>query len=100
LSASQNALPGPYASFPITLSMPVRSSVDVIGTLNLTHRKNGQPFDKDDVAYLSALAAQLAVAVDRANHIEQLHRRERELSEIRERLEDDVRLRTADLQRA
>jgi CheY-like chemotaxis protein len=56
ISASQNALPGPYASFPITLSMPV----DVIGTLNLTHRKNGQPFDKDDVAYLSALAGQLA----------------------------------------
>jgi signal transduction histidine kinase/CheY-like chemotaxis protein len=95
ISASQNALPGPYASFPITLSMPV----DVIGTLNLTHRKNGQPFDKDDVAYLSALAGQLAVAVDRANHIEQLHRRERELSEIRERLEDDVRLRTGDLQK-
>jgi signal transduction histidine kinase/FixJ family two-component response regulator len=96
----QRALPGPYASFPITLSMPVRSSVDVIGTLNLTHRKNGHPFDKDDVAYLSALAGQLAVAVDRANHIARLQGRERELSESRERLEDEVRRRTADLREA
>jgi hypothetical protein len=96
----QRALPGPYASFPITLSMHVRSSVDVIGTLNLTHRLDGRPFDKDDVAYLSALAGQLAVAVDRANHIAQLQRRERELSESRERLEDEVRRRTADLREA
>ncbi|HYM82453.1 MAG TPA: ATP-binding protein [Candidatus Limnocylindria bacterium] len=90
-------LPGPFASVPIVLSVPIRSPLQVIGTINVTKRRSGKRFDPDDLAYLCALAGQLGVAVDRARHIENLQIREQELRESGERLEIEVQRRTADL---
>jgi signal transduction histidine kinase/FixJ family two-component response regulator len=93
------ALPGPFASVPIVLSVPIRSLHQVIGTINVTQRRSGKRFDPDDLTYLCALAGQLGVAIDRARHIENLEIREQELRESGERLEAEVQRRTADLRR-
>jgi CheY-like chemotaxis protein/nitrogen-specific signal transduction histidine kinase len=63
---------GPFASIPISVSVPIRTPTNVLGVLNVTGRREGRPFDDDDSSYLSALAGQLAVALERARHAEHL----------------------------
>ena len=63
---------GGYISLPVTLSVPIRTPQDVLGVLNVTSRRNGRAFDQDDVSYLSALAGQAAVAIERARHSDSL----------------------------
>jgi len=44
----------------------------VLGVLNVTGRRESRPFDQEDSSYLSALAGQLAVALERARHADSL----------------------------
>ena len=63
---------GPFASIPISVSVPIRTPTNVLGVLNVTGRRESRPFDQDDSSYLSALAGQLAVALERARQAESL----------------------------
>jgi len=63
---------GPFASIPISVSVPIRTPTNVLGVLNVTGRREGRPFGEDDSSYLSALAGQLAVALERARQAESL----------------------------
>jgi len=63
---------GPFASIPISVSVPIRTPTNVLGVLNVTGRRESRPFDEDDSSYLSALAGQLAVALERARQAESL----------------------------
>jgi len=63
---------GPFASIPISVSVPIRTLTSVLGVLNVTGRRESRPFDQEDSSYLSALAGQLAVALERARHADSL----------------------------
>jgi DNA-binding response OmpR family regulator/putative methionine-R-sulfoxide reductase with GAF domain len=64
-------LSGSFMSAPILLSVPIKACEQVLGVINVTNRRSGEPFDEDDLHYLSGLAGQLAVAVDRASRFEE-----------------------------
>lgn len=64
-------LAGSFMSAPILLSVPIKACEEVLGVINVTHRRSGEPFDEDDLRYLTGLAGQLAVAVDRASRFEE-----------------------------
>lgn len=61
-----------FVSVPIVLSVPIRTHGAVLGVINVTNRTDGRPFDGDDEAFLTALAGQAAVAIERATHSERL----------------------------
>ncbi len=63
---------GGFVSMPVSLSVPIRTSQDVLGVLNVSNRRDGAPFSRDDVAYLSSLAGQAAVAIERARQSDRL----------------------------
>ncbi len=63
---------GPFVSIPISVSVPIRTLTNVLGVLNVTGRRESRPFDREDSSYLSALAGQLAVALERARHADSL----------------------------
>src|SRR3989442_14731843 len=63
---------GPFASIPISVSVPIRTPTNVLGVLNVTGRRENRPFGEDDSSYLSALAGQLAVALERARQADHL----------------------------
>jgi DNA-binding NtrC family response regulator/nitrogen-specific signal transduction histidine kinase len=72
ITAPNPDLTDSFISVPIVLSVPIKSSGAVLGAINVTNRRSGAPFDEDDVAYLNGLAAQVAVAIERARHLESL----------------------------
>lgn len=72
LGSSNVNLPGSFMSVPINLSVPIKAMNRVLGVINVTQRRSGTAFGSDDVAYLTGLAGQAAVAIDRARHLEQL----------------------------
>ncbi len=59
-------------SLPIMLSVPIKRPNTVLGVLNVSQRRTGDPFDDEDLAYLSSLAGQAAVAIERTRHSDQL----------------------------
>ncbi len=61
-----------FISAPIMLSMPIKSQEKVLGVINVTNRRSGRQFDEKDLAYLSGLAGQAAVAIERANYLANL----------------------------
>ena len=61
-----------FVSVPIVLSVPIRSHGRVLGVINVTNRKDNRPFDGEDEVFLTALAGQAAVAIERATHSEHL----------------------------
>ncbi|TMQ57737.1 MAG: response regulator [Candidatus Eisenbacteria bacterium] len=65
---------GPFASIPISVSIPIRTPTNVLGVLNVTGRRERRPFTRDDTSYLSSLAGQLAVAIERARNADDLRR--------------------------
>jgi DNA-binding response OmpR family regulator/nitrogen-specific signal transduction histidine kinase len=75
-----------FISAPIVLSMPIKSAEKVSGVINVTNRISGVPFDEEDVAYLAGLAGQLAVAVERARHFDDLQRAYESLKAAQEQL--------------
>jgi signal transduction histidine kinase len=56
------------------LGVPVRVREEVFGNLYLTEKKDGAPFDADDEAVLTALAAAAGVAIDNARLFEDSRR--------------------------
>ena len=73
------------------LSLPLRSRDRVIGVLNLSRMRGGEPFTAGDIELAKVLASQAAIAIDQARLLGQV----KLLSDISQRL-----ARTADLDEA
>ncbi len=58
------------------LGVPIRVREEVYGNLYLTEKQGGAPFDADDEAVLTALAAAAGVAIDNARLYEEARRRQ------------------------
>jgi signal transduction histidine kinase len=69
------------------LGVPVRVREEVFGNLYLTGKKDGAPFDADDEAVLTALAAAAGVAIDNARLFEDSRRLYAEAQQRQEWLE-------------
>jgi signal transduction histidine kinase len=63
----------PMRSF---LGVPVRVRDEIFGNLYLTEKRGGAPFDADDEAVLTALAAAAGVAIDNARLYDEARRRQ------------------------
>lgn len=63
---------GSFVSIPVTLGIPIRTPREVLGVLNVTNRRANAPFGSEDTAFLSALAGQAAVAIERARQTDRL----------------------------
>jgi two-component system, NarL family, sensor histidine kinase DevS len=59
------------------LGVPVRVRDEVFGNLYLTEKEGGAPFDADDEAVLTALAAAAGVAIDNARLYDEARRRQK-----------------------
>jgi signal transduction histidine kinase/DNA-binding response OmpR family regulator len=59
-----------FISAPIVLSIPIKAGKHVLGVINVTNRRSKRPFGEGDLEYLAGLAGQLAVAIERARHLE------------------------------
>jgi signal transduction histidine kinase len=58
------------------LGVPIRVRTEVYGNLYMTEKQGGIPFDADDEAVLTALAAAAGVAIDNARLYEESRRRQ------------------------
>jgi GAF domain-containing protein len=58
------------------LGVPIRVRTEVIGTLHMTEKQGGIPFDADDEAVLIALAVAAGAAIDNARLFDEARRRE------------------------
>ena len=72
VATKKENLSGSFISTPIVLSVPIAASGKVLGVINVTNRRSGIPFVAKDLDYLTGLAGQAAVAIDRAKHLEDL----------------------------
>ncbi len=79
-------------STPILLSVPIKGPGKVLGVLNISQRRSGIPFDEEDLAYLSGLAGQAAVAIERARHSDQLREALQSLQATQEQLVASARI--------
>lgn len=70
------------------LSLPLRARGEVIGVLNLSRMRGGEPFTRGDLELATVLASQAAVAIDKARLFRQL----KCLSDISQRLATAVDL--------
>lgn len=73
------------------LSMPLRLRGQIIGVLNLSRMRGGEPFDQNDLEIATVFAGQAAVAIDKARLINQL----KQLSAVSQRLATAVDLHEA-----
>ena len=68
--------PNSYSSTgtaPISLCVPIKSSKKVLGVINATSRLSGARFTWDDLAFVEALAAQVAISIrERTRHMKAL----------------------------
>ncbi|HEY3687289.1 MAG TPA: GAF domain-containing protein [Streptosporangiaceae bacterium] len=62
------------------LGAPIRVGDEVFGNIYLTEKRGGGPFDEEDEAITTALAAAAGVAIDNARLYEQVRRREQYLA--------------------
>lgn len=58
------------------LGVPIRVRTEVFGNLYMTEKRGGAPFDADDEAVLTALAAAAGVAIDNARLYDEARRRQ------------------------
>ena len=63
-----------FVCAPIVLSIPIKSGKKVLGVINATNKRSNTPFDDNDMSYLSSLCGQVAVAIERTRHFEELQR--------------------------
>ncbi len=75
-----------FFSSPIALCVAIRTDQKTLGVLSLGGRKTGRPFDGGDVAHLSALGSQLAVAIEVALRAGQLQKAYESLKSAQEQL--------------
>jgi signal transduction histidine kinase len=66
------------------LGVPIRVRAEVFGNLYMTEKQGGAPFDADDEAVLTALAAAAGVAIDNARLYDEARRRQQWLEAISE----------------
>ena len=69
---ARDDLAGSFVSTPITLCVPVKNEREVLGVINLTNRRSGEPFTPRDASFVNSMASQLAVTVDAARQTRQL----------------------------
>jgi signal transduction histidine kinase/BarA-like signal transduction histidine kinase len=81
-----------FISAPIVLSYPITAHRETLGVINVTNRRSGQSFETSDVAYLSGLSGQMAVAIQRATHLEELQTAYEDLKETQNQLVFSERL--------
>ncbi len=62
--------------------MPLSGRDRINGWLALSHKQNDQPYSTDDLNFLSALANQTALAIERAIVFDDLQRRNQELDAL------------------
>ena len=65
-----------------TLYVPLSGRDRINGWLALSHKQNDQPYSTDDLNFLSALANQTALALERAIVFDDLQRRNKELDAL------------------
>ncbi|UCF67138.1 MAG: response regulator [Acidobacteriota bacterium] len=83
---AKNDLSHSFISAPVVLSVPIASRTIVLGVINVTNRRSGAAFTEDDLAYLSGLAGQLAVAIERTRHFDELQSAYETLKATKEQL--------------
>jgi signal transduction histidine kinase len=66
------------------LGVPIRVRDNVFGNLYMTEKEGGAPFDADDEAVLTALAAAAGVAIDNARLYDEARRRQGQLEAANE----------------
>jgi len=81
-----------FISAPIVLSIPILIRQKVLGVINVTNRRSGASFDEEDMAFLSSLAGQAAVAIERARHFENLQEAYQSLKDTQTHLVESERL--------
>jgi signal transduction histidine kinase/DNA-binding response OmpR family regulator len=69
-----NDLASSFISSPIVLSIPILLEEKVLGVINVTNRRDGGSYDRDDMAFLYGLAGQAAVSMERARHFQELQK--------------------------
>ncbi len=75
-----------FFSSPIALCVAIRTDQRTLGVFSLGGRKTGRPFDEGDVAHLSALGSQLAVAIEGARRADLLQSAYESLKATQEQL--------------
>jgi len=81
-----------FLSAPIVLSIPIKARQKVLGVINATNRRSGEEFSTDDLAYLTGLAGQLAVAIERTLHFQDLQKAYESLQSTQKQLVRSERL--------
>jgi signal transduction histidine kinase len=81
-----------FISAPIVLSIPILIRQKVLGVINVTNRRSGASFEEEDMAFLSSLAGQAAVAIERARHFENLQEAYQSLKDTQTHLVESERL--------
>ena len=57
---------------PLTVSYPIRYQHKWIGVINVSDKHSGEPFNEQDLEFLSTLASQMAVAIENARLVKEL----------------------------
>ena len=86
------SLSSSFISAPVVLSIPIKSREKVLGVINATNRRSGDEFGQRDLAYLTGLAGQLAVAIERTSHFEDLQQAYESLKTTQQQLVRSERL--------
>ena len=55
------------------IAVPMRVKEECIGVIELINKKNGQPFDQEDLEWLEIFATQAGIAITNARSIEKAH---------------------------
>jgi response regulator RpfG family c-di-GMP phosphodiesterase len=57
---------------PLTVSYPIRYQRKRIGVINVSDKHSGEPFNEQDLEFLSTLASQMAVAIENARLVKEM----------------------------
>jgi len=57
---------------PLTVSYPIRYQRRRVGVINVSDKHSGEPFNEQDLEFLSTLASQMAAAIENARLVEEL----------------------------
>jgi signal transduction histidine kinase/CheY-like chemotaxis protein len=75
-----------FLSVPISLEQPVSSQRQILGVVNVTNRRSGEPLDERDLSYLRLLTSQLAATIDGARRSQKLQQAYRSLKATQDQL--------------
>ncbi|OLC55091.1 MAG: hypothetical protein AUH92_02860 [Acidobacteria bacterium 13_1_40CM_4_69_4] len=57
---------------PLTVSYPIRYQRRRVGVINVSDKHSGEPFNEQDLEFLSTLASQMAVAIENARLVKEM----------------------------